>query len=495
MWALLFTSFLMISQAPDPATKSAEFNRQELQKIVEQAMSFWRVPGVAIAIVKGDKTLFEGGFGVVKVGEKDPVTAQTIFPLASCSKSFTSALAASLVGKGKLGWEDPVQKHLPWFALSDDLAGRDCRLRDLFSHRTGVGPNDLLWYRSSDPVEDLVKRAKYLSLAKPFRGAFQYQSTMYGAGGLVCEAAGKESWQHAVKKQLFDPLEMKNTFAMPPREGLATGHGINSLGLPRPVDSYAFANPDPAGSIHSGVADLGKWLKFQMDPSNKKYANLGVGEELLETQKPVVVNPLDGQNQKLHPFTVQMTYGMGWVIQDYRGMKLVSHGGAIDGFRIHLAMVPQEKLGIAILANLEQTRMNLALSNILIDEYFGGTKFDWNQHLGKVMSEAGIEGKVSWDKKMVDLLKKHPGRLNLDSVVGDYHHPAYGKATISREGKKVRFTLGALKVDLDSLGGGILFANDFVFDNPVFLVEKDDKGAVKAIQCTGRLEARFERKD
>lgn len=495
MWALLVTGFLVSSQTSEPATKPAEFNGQELQKIVEQAMAFWRVPGVAIAIVKGEKTLFEGGFGVVKVGAKDPVTAQTIFPLASCSKNFTSALAASLVVQGKLGWDEPVQKHLPWFALSDELASRNCSLRDLFSHRTGVGPNDLLWYRSADRVEDLVKRAKFLSLEKPFRGAFQYQSTMYGAGGLVCEAAAKQAWQDAVKKQLLDPLDMKNTYTMPPREGLATGHGINSLGLPRPVDSYAFVNPDPAGSIHSCVSDLAKWLKFQLDTSNKNYSGLGIGEELLETQKPVMVNPLDKMNQKLHPFTVQMAYGMGWVIQDYRGMKLVSHAGAIDGFRIHLAMVPQEKLGIAILANLEQTRMNLALSNVLIDEYFGGTRFDWNQHLGKVMSEMGVEGKIDWDKKMVDLLKKYPGSLKLDSVVGNYHHPAYGKATIAREGKKIRFTLGKLKVDLDSLGGAMLFANDFVFDNPIFIVEKNEAGEVKAIQCTGRLEARFEKQN
>ncbi|MFN6053603.1 MAG: serine hydrolase, partial [Planctomycetia bacterium] len=234
---------------------------------------------------------------------------------------------------------------------------------------------------------------------------------------------------------------------------------------------------------------------FQLDPSNKNYSGLGIGEELLETQKPVMVNPLDKMNQKLHPFTVQMAYGMGWVIQDYRGMKLVSHAGAIDGFRIHLAMVPQEKLGIAILANLEQTRMNLALSNVLIDEYFGGTRFDWNQHLGKVMSEMGVEGKSDWDKKMVNLLKKYPGSLKLDSVVGNYYHPAYGKATIAREGKKIRFTLGKLKVDLDSLGGAMLFANDFVFDNPIFIVEKNEAGEVKAIQCTGRLEARFEKQN
>lgn len=486
---------MMRQEVSKPETPApGGFNRQELQRIVENSMRYWRVPGVALVMVHGDETLFEGGFGVQKVGGKDPVNARTLFPLASCSKAFTSALAAGLVAEGKLGWEDKVQKHLPWFALSDELAARECTLSDLFSHRTGIGNNDLLWYRSGEKVEDLVRRSRYLALDKPFRTSFQYQSTMFGAGGLVCEAAGKGRWEDLLKKELLDPLGMKNTFCMAPMDGVSAGHAVNSLGLPEVVPAYGFRHPDPAGSVHSCAADMAYWLKFQLNPKAMAYGGIKASTELSRTHKPLMINPLDESGQKLHPFTVQMTYGMGWVIQDYKGVKLVSHAGAIDGFRCHVTLVPEHKLGFAILANLEQTRMNLALSNTLVDLFFSPESQKWDQELARNVAQAGKDAKEAWDRKIVDLLKKHPGTMDIGAVVGAYYHPAYGKATLEKHDKKVRFTLGSLKVDLNTLGGAVLYANDFVFDNPIILLEKDAQGKVAAIQCQGRLDARFEKK-
>ena len=178
---------LVFAQPDIEKVAAAKFPEKEVKLLVQQAMEYWRVPGVAVAIVHQGETLFESGFGVVEISKQKPVTTNTFFPIASCTKAFTSALAASLVAKKKLDWDDKVQKHLPWFKLSEPFASEDCRLRDLFSHRTGLGSNDLLWYRSGLAPEENIRKAAFLPLENPFRSTYQYQSIMYSAGGLVCE--------------------------------------------------------------------------------------------------------------------------------------------------------------------------------------------------------------------------------------------------------------------------------------------------------------------
>lgn len=477
-------------QGGDKAT-AVKFPDKEVKLLVQQAMDYWRVPGVAIAIVHQGETVFESGFGVVEISKQKPVDTNTLFPIASCTKAFTSALAASLISKKKLDWDDKVQKHLPWFKLAEPLAAEDCRLRDLFSHRTGLSSNDLLWYRSGLKPEENVRRAAFLPLEMPFRSAYQYQSIMYSAGGLVCEKAGKESWEKLLRQEILDPLGMKNTVVLPPNENLARGHFIGKFGFPEVKEPYVSAFPDPSGSVYSSAHDLANWLKFQVDPTHQKFAPMAFATQLLETQKPQIVNPLDDLNKLLHPFTTQMSYGLGWVIQDYRGTKLVSHGGAIDGFRTHIAMVPESKFGLVILSSLEHTRMNLALSNSLIDLLFNFSRVEWDKNYAFIMTNGLQKSKIAYDNNLVELLKKHPGSMNLSDVLGEYQNPAYGKIELKMQGKKIRLVVRNHFVDLDYLGSSVLHAYDFVFDNPVLVFSRDSSSKITAFKISGRLNAEF----
>lgn len=482
---------LFFSHQGEDQAAAAKFPEKEVKLLVQQSMDYWRVPGVAIAIVHQGETLFESGFGVVEISKKKPVSTSTVFPIASCTKAFTSALAASLISKKKLDWDDKVQKHLPWFKLSEPLATEDCRLRDLFCHRTGLGSNDLLWYRSGLKPEENVRRAAFLQLDKPFRSAYQYQSIMYSAGGLVCEKAGKESWEKLLQQNILDPLGMKNTVVMHPSENLARGHFIGQFGFPEVKEPYISAFPDPSGSIYSSAHDLASWLKFQVDPAHQKFAGMGFAPQLFETHKPQVVNPLEDLNKLLHPFTVQMSYGLGWVIQDYRGIKLVSHAGAIDGFRTHIAMVPEAKFGLVVLSNLEHTRMNLALSNSLVDLLFNFSRVEWDKNYAYIMADGLQKSKIAYDNNLVELLKKYPGSLKLTDVLGEYQNPAYGKIELKMQGKNVRLVVGNHFVDLDHLGSSILHARDFFFDNPVLTFSRDSSAKITGFKISGRLNAEF----
>src|SRR5438067_7303810 len=150
----------------------------ELDALIQEAMQAWEVPGASVAVVQGDEVIYLKGFGARELGRDERVTPDTLFAIGSTTKAVTTAAMAMLVDDGKMAWDDPVRKHLPSFRLSDPLADRDVRIRDLLCHRTGLRGHDLLWYRAPWPPEETVRRVGLLPLDRPFRTAFQYQSTM-----------------------------------------------------------------------------------------------------------------------------------------------------------------------------------------------------------------------------------------------------------------------------------------------------------------------------
>ena len=353
-----------------------------IDAVVKKSLDAWSVPGVAVAVVRDGEVIYLKGHGVKSLDADGPVTPDTLFPIGSCTKAFTTTAMAVLVDEGNMGWDDPVRKHLSYFHLGDPLADREVTLRDLVCHRTGLAPHDLLWYRSPWSPEEVVRRAGLLPLDRPFRTTFQYQSTMFTAAGLAVGSASGQPWQDFVRKRLFDPLGMTascfTTTAAAKSADRAVGHRLNRLGRPEVVDYYPEEVPDPAGSIHSTARDLAQWAIFQLGDGRWGGRRIVSAANLAETHTPQMVIRLEGIERELHPETVQMSYGMGWVLEDYRGVGLCSHAGAIDGFRAHITLIPEKKIGIVLLNNLQATRMNLPLSNALVDLLLGLPRKDWN---------------------------------------------------------------------------------------------------------------------
>src|SRR5262249_57330656 len=155
------------------------------------------------------RVIIARGYGVKQLGKKEPVTGDTLFPLASCTKAFTTTAMAMLVDEGKLQWDDLVRKHVPYFRLADPLADANVTLRDLVCHRTGVGPHEFLCYRAPWGVEEQIRRIGRVPLGKSFRSTFQYQNAMFLAAGEAVAAASGVSWKEFVEKRILGPLEMK----------------------------------------------------------------------------------------------------------------------------------------------------------------------------------------------------------------------------------------------------------------------------------------------
>src|SRR5262249_46700903 len=184
---------------------------EAIDAIVQEALKVWDVPGVTIGIVRDDRVIYLKGHGLKEVGKKDPVTPDTIFPLASCTKAFTTTAMAMLVDEGKMNWDDPVRKHVDFFHLSDPSADALVTLRDLVTHRTGVEPHELLWYRSPWSQEQIIRRIGKVKLDYPFRSGFRYQTTMFTTAGWAVGHASGLSWGDFVHKRILAPLGMKST--------------------------------------------------------------------------------------------------------------------------------------------------------------------------------------------------------------------------------------------------------------------------------------------
>ncbi len=434
------------------SSHGADLNEKQIDALIDQALKEWQVPGAAVVVVDGERVLYLGGRGVREVGKPERITADTVFPLASCSKAFTTTLMAMLADEAKLDWDDPVRKHLKEFHLADPLADGDVRLRDLVSHRTGVPGHDLLWYRAPWSQDELIRRVGHLPLSRPFRTTMQYQSIMFIAAGKAAANAAGKPWGDLVEERILKPLGMKTAGVRTTDAARLTDRAVPHLKKESGAEAttwYEQKEPNPAGSVHASARDLAAWLRFHLNEGKHGDNQLVSGENLHTTHSPQIVIPMDAANQTMHPFTHQMSYGMAWVVQDYRGELLVSHAGLIDGFRAHLTLLPKKKLGLAILCNLEPTRLNLALSNTIVDRLLGAPAKDWNAHYRAIVENEETVARLRAVKAERYRKRGTSPTLPLADYAGTYEEPAYGKATVRMEKGELYLDWSSYRVKLE----------------------------------------------
>jgi CubicO group peptidase (beta-lactamase class C family) len=496
MSSALSASLLLCLVATSAARKESPIDAKAVDALVAEARKAFDVPGVAVAIVRDGKVIYLKGIGVKELGKTDPITPDTLFPLASCTKAFTTAAMAILVDKSRIDWDDPVRKHVDFFHLSDPTADADVRLRDLVCHRIGLAGHDLLWYRVPWKPEDAIRRIAHVKLDKPFRTAFQYQSTMFTAAGYGVGTASGSTWKEFVQANLLDPLDMKSTVFTTPdldKANIATPHLKTAQGEVKTIPHYQMANPDPACSIYSSARDLANWVRFQLSDGTWNGKRIVSAKNLSETHTPQIAIRLEGAAKAMNPETHLISYGMGWVIQDYRGYGLVSHAGAIDGFRVHLTLVPEAKLGMVILSNLHQTRMNLPLSNSIIDLLLGLPKKDWNGHFLDLVKKDEADAK---ERARQLEAKRHldtkPSR-ELGEYSGTYENAAYGTATIKLDAGKLLWRWNSFGCPLEHFHYDTFTARNDQLGDPQMVFTFGANGEVAAMQIGGIVGVEFKK--
>jgi CubicO group peptidase (beta-lactamase class C family) len=412
---------------------------KDLDAYINQALTEFHVPGLAVAIVKDGQVIFAKGYGVRRLGDPTPVDPHTLFQIASNSKAFTDGLLAQLVDSGKLSWDDPVQKYLPWFQLSDPWVTREFTIRDLITHRSGLGlgAGDLVWWHSDYSAEEVVRHLRAAKSVTSFRSRYAYDNVLYIAAGLVIEAVTGKSWSEVVRQRIFTPLGMSEAttdigaFTRPGSDA-ATPHGWRA-GKVQIATQDTINNTLPAGGIIANVTDLAKWMTAQLDSGRYAGGQLWTTRRTREMWSPQTILPIGNPPPAFAALRANFqAYGLGWVLRDYRGRKIVSHTGGLTGMTSQTTLVPDEHLGIVILTNGESGIFG-ALTWRLLDHFLGAPTTDWAGLFAHLEDQQRIEGDsiVHAATASRDSLS-HPS-LALAKYAGTYHDALYGDATIALE--------------------------------------------------------------
>ena len=440
-----------------------------IDSYVEASMKTWGVPGVAIAVVRNDSVIFARGYGVREIGKPERVNERTLFAVGSTTKAFTAAAVGMLVDEKKLRWDDPVATFLPGFQLHDPFATRELSVRDLLTHRSGLSRGDRLWYASGYEREEVLRRVRHLRPSWTFRSTYGYQNIMFLAAGQVVQSVTGTSWDDFVTARIFKPLGMTSSTTtvttLEGRDNLASPH-VRIDGEIRPVPWRNLDNVGPAGSINSNAAEMAEWIRLQLGGGTYRGQRLLSREVMREMHAPQIVIRMTEQTEKLYPMTHLMAYGLAWTIKDYRGRKFVGHGGAIDGMRAEVGMLPEEKLGVVVLTNLGGTSYPTAILHRVLDTYLGVPDRDWSTVLRAASKEAEMRADSTRRAIERDRVSGTNPSLPLDRYAGTYADSLYGEVKIAHEGGKLRATFGPMYVG--ALEHWHFDTFRAVWDNPVF---------------------------
>ncbi len=413
---------------------------------VNKSIKDWDVPGVAIAVVKDDKIVFAKGYGVREIGKPDRVDERTIFAIGSSSKAFTAATTAILVDEGKIKWDDPATKYLPGFQVYDPVTTRELTVRDLLTHRVGLERGDQLWHATEYDRGEILRRIRYLKPSSSLRSKFGYQNIMYLAAGEIVPSVTGKTWDDFLRERIFMPLGMSSTgtsiSALKNSNDVAAPHSKFD-GKLTAIPYRMIDNIGPAGSINSNVVDMAQWVRLQLNNGKFGDKQLISAASIKEMQSPQTIIRLEGAMERLYPEAHFLSYGMGWFLSDYRGRKLVEHGGSIDGMRALVAMLPEEKLGVVVLTNLSGTILSVPLSYRIFDAYLGAQPRDWSAEMLKMTNGLLEQGKAAAAKQEAERVKDTKPSLALEKYAGDYQNEMYGDTKIVTENGKLVLKRGA----------------------------------------------------
>lgn len=454
-------------------TLSAQITSSQIDEVVEKTLKAFDVPGIAVAIVKDGKVIHSKGYGVKSIITKQKVDGNTLFGIASNSKAFTSAALAMLVDEGKIKWDDKVIKYLPEFKMYNEYVTHEFTIRDLLTHRSGLGlgAGDLMiWPDGSDfKAEDIIENIQYLKPVSGFRTKYDYDNLLYIIAGEVIHKASGLTWNDFVENRILKPLEMTKTGStwvrLKDTSNVIVPH-VPIDGKLKVISRYKNQTFDAAAGIYSSVNDMSKWAIMQLNKG--KYGNgqkLFSEKEHAEMWTPQTLMP----NKPAPPYnSLFKAYGLGWQLTDVKGKMQVSHTGGLEGIVTQVTLIPELQLGIIVFTNQQSGAAFSAITNTIKDSYLGIEPID---HV-KIYSE---KNKVTEEKadKITDevwqtVTKNKNQKIDFKKYIGTYKDNWLGEITITEKKGKMYFA----SKRSPQLSGEIFFYkdNNFVvkWDNRYF---------------------------
>lgn len=422
----------------------------DLDKYVEAVRRQFEVPGLSVAIVKDGQCVLAKGYGVRRIGSMDRVDGQTLFGIASNTKAFTATAIGLLVEEGRLRWDAPVVRYLPWFRLSDPYVTDQLSVRDLLVHRSGLGlgAGDLLWWPPSTYTRrEIAERLRYLPLATSFRSTYAYDNVLYSVAGELIESVTGQSWEDFVSSRILAPAGMSASSVRhsdAERSGnVARPHAVVD-GRVAEVKPFTSDLTNPAGGINSCAADMAKWMILQLDSGRtvdgSRLYTQRTARELWTIVTPVPIGDGAPELRAIRPnFN---GYALGFNVRDYRGRKLVTHTGGLPGYVSRVMLVPGEKLGVAVLTNQEEGAAFDAITYHLLDHYLKAPETDWISAYKRanLRRDSVVAAKDAATRAGRDSLSRPS--LPLERYAGTYTDAWYGDIRIAFDSGRLVMTFG-----------------------------------------------------
>jgi len=423
-FSLVFAGIIGFQQTIAQSEKDSLF----LDNYIRQAVEKYHSPGLAVGIIKNGKIVLANGYGYRNTETGEKVDENTLFGIASCSKAFTAACIAILVDEEKLNWDDKLIDVYPEFQAFDPYITRELTIRDLLCHRAGYETfdGDLIWYGTDYNREEVVHRMRYVENPYSLREKFGYSNVMYITAGEVILAVTGQTWDEFLTENIFTPLSMNestttnSTFTA--KMNVAVPH-IDS----KPVEFISYDNISSAGAINSSVSDMLKWEQLMLGKgifggdtifSSAQYYTMVSPQTILNAGKAEKVNG-----------THFSTYGLGWFLKDFNGMKIITHGGGLPGFHSKVTFVPEDSLAYVILGN-QISYLVEALDRKILDYYIGDNERDWAQLYLEAENASKAEDSIKTAKRHSDRVLNTSPSLEKEAYVGIYEDKSYGKASV-----------------------------------------------------------------
>jgi CubicO group peptidase (beta-lactamase class C family) len=426
-----------VVEAQSPTTPPAD-----LDAYVASSMKTFNVPGMAVAIVKDGKIIVAKGYGVRKLGEPTPVDEFTLFGIGSNTKAFTTAALATLIDEGKLSWDDPVYQRLPGFVMYDPYASHEMTIRDLLTHRSGMGLGEgdlLFWPHTKYTRKEIIYKLRFMKPASSFRSHYAYDNLLYMTAGQIIPAVTGTSWDDYIRQRIFTPLGMTHSNVsnanIKPSDDVAFPHS-RLTGRLQVIPFEILDNAGPAGSINSCAADMAKWVQLQLNRGKfpDREGRLFSEQRSQEMWSPQTILPIGDPPPALAALKPSFAdYALGWGLRDYHGRKLVGHTGGVGGFVSRVMLVPEENLGVVVLTNAEEDGAFDSILFHVLDHYFNLPATDW---IAAYKSREDTQ-----EKEAAETVKKAEAAraadskpsLPLEKYAGMYTDAWYGPITIRTE--------------------------------------------------------------
>lgn len=386
------------------------------RQAAQQSLDAFNIPGLAVLVVQDGKVLLAEGFGVRDIGNNQPVTADTVFGIASNTKAFTTAALARLVSEAKLDWDDPVIHYIPEFRLHDPQRSAEITIRDLVSHRTGLGlgAGDLMiWPNTDKTTADIIAGLAHVPLQDGLREKFNYNNLMFVVAGEVIERISGMPYADYIHRHFLQPLGMANTFVgysnIPPNN---TNRAVGTIEFNGELQRFPLDYIEDfraAGAMAANVNDLSKWV----------LANLQ--------------NPPTENWQLTTPIRDGMGYGLGWFVKQQHGVKHVYHSGGILGMLSLTTLIPEKNFGIVVLSNQQAFGALTAITQEALEQLLATPDQDWVAIEQQKYQESMREKLLFNIEKPANIRPSLP----LRAYVGTYHDAWYGKVEVTARDDKL----------------------------------------------------------